>query len=77
MRRTQIYLDEVIYQYLLNESKLTKKTISELIRQNLETSIQLKNHHLAEHAQAFFGLWKDRDIDPSSYVRDLRKDRTI
>ncbi len=40
MRRTQIYLDEEIYAYLKRESKLRKKTISELIREAIKEKIQ-------------------------------------
>ena len=77
MKRTQIYLDEKTFSILEKESKITNKSISELIRE----SINLKYHHntikILKHLNTVFGIWADKKIDVNKYIRNLRKDRKI
>jgi len=77
MRRTQIYLDEEIYAYLKRESSLRKKTISELIREALKEKITNRRKRILKALNEAKGLWKDREINPSEFVRNIREDRTV
>ncbi len=77
MRRTQIYLDEEIYAYLKRESILRKKTISELIREALKEKITNRRKRILKALNEVKGLWKDREINPSEFMRTIREDRTV
>lgn len=77
MHRTQIYLEDEVFQYLENESKIQNLTISELIRRNLRTEISQKQERMQSASEKVFGIWSDRNIDPEEFIRDLRKDRTL
>ena len=71
MKRTQIYLDEDIFQVLKQESHLRKKNISSLIRDTLREKFIKKKHTNAVEESA--GIWKDRNFDVEEYIRNLRK----
>lgn len=75
MRRTQIYLDEEIYERLKAESRIRKVSMSEIIRENLRhmriSDVTRMKRALKETA----GIWRDREFDVEEYVRDVRKDR--
>lgn len=75
MKRTQIYLDEEIYSYLKRESRIRKKTISELIREALKEKMARRKVKLLKALEEVKGIWSDRDIDPTSFVENLREDR--
>ena len=77
MRRTQIYLDEEIYSYLKRESSLKKKTISELIREALKEKMTNRRNRILKALDEVKGLWKDKEINPSTFVRNIREDRTV
>jgi len=77
MRRTQIYLDEEIYAYLKRESRLRRKTISELIREALKEKITNRRKRILKALNEVKGLWKDREINPSEFMRNIREDRTV
>ncbi len=77
MKRTQIYLDEEIYKYLVEESKKTGKSISELIREKLRKEINKNTQKLIENIRKTSGIWKDREFDTESYIRNLRKGNRI
>ena len=77
MKRTQIYLDEEIYKYLVEESKKTGKSISELIREKLRKEINKNTQKLIENIRKTSGIWKDRKFDTESYIRNLRKGNRI
>ena len=71
MKRTQIYLDEDIFQVLKQESKLKKKNISSIIRDTLREKFMKKKS--SDSMDRAAGIWKDREIDPEKYIRNLRK----
>jgi metal-responsive CopG/Arc/MetJ family transcriptional regulator len=75
MRRTQIYLDEEIYAYLKRESRLRKKTISELIREAVKEKIQNRKNKMLSALKEVAGIWKDRDVNPEEFIKTVRKDR--
>jgi len=77
LKRTQIYLDEEIYKYLVEESKKTGKSISELIREKLRKEINKNTQKLIENIRKTSGIWKDREFDTESYIRNLRKGNRI
>ena len=72
MTRTQIYLDEELHKELRLQSKIQKKKISQIIREILRENL-LSDKRSIRSMKEIAGLWKDRDIDPEKYVRDLRK----
>ncbi|HNZ27815.1 MAG TPA: CopG family transcriptional regulator [Spirochaetota bacterium] len=75
MKRTQIYLDEEMFDYLETESKLHSKSISELIRESIKEKIQGRNRNLLKNMKKVFGIWKNHKFDVDEYISDLRKDR--
>lgn len=77
MRRTQIYLDEEIYNYLKRESGLRKKTISELIREALKEKMANRRNKIIKALNEVKGLWKDRELNPPEFVRNIREDRAV
>ncbi|RUM56893.1 MAG: CopG family transcriptional regulator [Persephonella sp.] len=77
MKRTQIYLDEDIYNYLKEESLKTGKTISELIREKIRKEIEQNKNNLLQAIREVAGLWSDRTEDVDNFVRELRKGSRI
>ncbi len=77
MKRTQIYIDEGTYKILEKESKISGKTISELIRESIRSRAQKKANEILRRMEDVYGMWKDREFDAEQYIRDLRKDRTL
>jgi hypothetical protein len=77
MRRTQIYLDETLYDYLRHESEARKKTISDIIRENIRNSMPGNADRIIQSASKVYGVWKDKEIDVDAYVRGTRRDRKI
>jgi metal-responsive CopG/Arc/MetJ family transcriptional regulator len=75
MRRTQIYLEEEIYSYLKRESKLRGKTISELVREAIREKLNRRKEKLLRSLESAAGIWKDRKIEPSEFLRGIREDR--
>ncbi len=73
MHRTQIYLQDDLYETLKARSRNVGVSISELIRRSLEKDI--RQDPVAD-AQAFFDridpLESFADVDPETYVRGLR-----
>ena len=73
MHRTQIYLQDEMYERLKTQSGNIGVSISELIRRSLEKDIQ---QDPAADARAFFERLKPLDsfanIEPERYVRNLR-----
>lgn len=73
MHRTQIYLQDDLYENLKARSRSVGVSISELIRRSLEKDVQ---HDPVADARAFFDrlgpLQSFADVDPETYVRGLR-----
>ena len=77
MKRTQIYIDEDTYKILEKESRITGKSISELIRESIRGKAHRKVDEILRRTEDVYGIWKDREFDVDEYIRDLRKDRTL
>ena len=77
MKRTQIYIDESTYKLLKKESKITGKTISELIRKSIEGKINQRVDEILRRTEIVYGMWKDKRFDVEEYISDLRKDRNV
>ncbi|MGH8655980.1 MAG: CopG family transcriptional regulator [Gammaproteobacteria bacterium] len=73
MHRTQIYLQDELYQQLKARSQSSGLSVSELIRRTLVKDLQARP---AEDARAFFEritpLESFSDVEPKHYVRALR-----
>jgi len=73
MHRTQIYLQDEVYERLRSRSRAQGLSISELIRRAVEKDI---NDEPVVDAEAFFDrltpLESFAHVDPESYVRVLR-----
>jgi predicted CopG family antitoxin len=77
MKRTQIYLDEEIFSILERESKMKKKSISELIRESIHEKYSYNSGKIIKHLNMVFGIWSDKDDDVDTYIRNIRKDRKL
>ena len=77
MRRTQLYLDEDIYQMLRVRARAEKSTISELVRQAVREKYAVDPARRKAALEAVIGIWADRtDLpDTETYVRSIRKDK--
>jgi hypothetical protein len=75
MKRTQIYLDDDIFQVLKKESQLTRKNISSIIRDTLRDKFMKKKYSNAVDETA--GIWKDKDFNVDEYIRNLRTDNRL
>ncbi len=77
MKRTQIYIDEDTFRFLEYEHKIKKKTISEIIRENIKKEILSKSNKIIKKMNMVYGIWKNRKIDVDEYIKNLRKDRKL
>ncbi len=75
MKRTQIYLDEELFDMLEIESREGHKSISELIRDSIYEKYGYRSIVIKKRLESVFGLWKNRKFDTDKYIRELRKDR--
>lgn len=78
MKRTQLYIDEGLFEMLANLSRKQKTTISDLVRKAIEKVYgkSKKKDDFQKALKASFGIWKNRkDLPPTDeYIRHLRKD---
>jgi hypothetical protein len=74
MRRTQLYLDDDLWNALRTRAREQRTTISDLVRQAARERYLDKLDGRREAMQAFVGIRKDRSdlSDPAKYVRELR-----
>lgn len=77
MKRTQIYLDEEIFQFLEKESRIKHKSMSEIIRESIKNKMKSKKDEIVIKMLAVAGLRKKDKSDPDRYIRNLRRDRKI
>jgi hypothetical protein len=79
VRRTQLYLDDDLWQALHVRSRETRTTISELVREAVRERYLSTAAARKEAMTAFAGAWKDRPefADPEAYVRSLRQGRRL
>lgn len=73
MHRTQIYLQDTVYEQLKHKSRLIGVSISELIRRAVEKDL---NKPSSNEARAFFDaltpLQSFSTTEPEQYVGDIR-----
>lgn len=77
MKRTQLYIDEELFQWLLHISREKKTTVSDLVRNALNRVYgqKRKKTDKLKALNEAFGIWKNRkDISSTEeYIRTLRK----
>ena len=80
MRRTQLYLDDDLWNTLHARARSEGTTISALVRQAARERYLGNLDERREAMEAIVGIWKDRTDLPDSteeYVRSLRRDTRI
>ena len=80
MRRTQLYLDDDLWNTLHTRARREGTTISALVRQAARERYLGNLDERREAMEAIVGIWKDRTDLPDSteeYVRSLRRDTRI
>jgi predicted DNA-binding protein len=81
MKRTQIYLEDQQRRKLDQVAKRTRRTVSELIREAIDSryATSPKEDFLAALRAGAFGVWKQRaDLGPTaSYLRRVRRGKRI
>jgi len=75
MKRTQIYLDDTTYTFLKKESRMKKKSMSEIIRESINSRMKANIDNILKRTDDVAGSWKDRKFNIEKYIRDSRKDR--
>lgn len=75
MRRTQLYLDEDLWQALHARARGEGTSISELVRQAARERYLGKMHERGAAMEALVGLRKNRRefSNPTKYIRNLRR----
>jgi 6-phosphogluconate dehydrogenase len=75
VRRTQLYLDEDLWNALHARARAERTTISDLVRQAIQDRYLGKLDERMEAMQAFVGSRKERSktADRAEYVRSLRR----
>ncbi|MGB9205004.1 MAG: CopG family transcriptional regulator [Terriglobales bacterium] len=77
MRRTQLYLDDDLWNALHVRAQRTGTTISNLVRQAARDRYLGNLEERRKAMEGLVGIWKDRTDLPDSteeYVRNLRRD---
>jgi hypothetical protein len=76
MRRTQLYLDDDLWEALHAQAILTRTSVSELVRRAARDRYLGNLEERRAAMMGIVGLWKDRaDIeDTETYIRSLRDD---
>jgi hypothetical protein len=80
MRRTQLYLDDNLWNALHTRARSRKTSISELVREAVRERYLGSRDQRMEAMQEFVGIHKgtagparDKEIDAVEYVRNLRR----
>jgi hypothetical protein len=75
VRRTQLYLDDDLWEALHTQARQSGTTISELVRDAVRIRYLGSLEARKKAMQAVVGLWKSRDeiADSTRYVRNLRR----
>jgi hypothetical protein len=78
MHRTQIYIEEEIFEKIKRESKISGVSVSEFIRISVKKNMQKKSRN---NMGSFFDNLKPlesfKDIVPENYVDNLRSNSRI
>jgi len=75
MRRTQLYLDDHLWNALHARARSRKTSISQLVRDAVRDRYLGKREEQAKAMQEFVGIRKSRSesIDAVEYIRSLRR----
>ncbi len=75
MRRTQLYLDDHLWEALHTHARSRKTSISELVREAMRDRYLSKRDEQAKAMQEFVGIRKNRpeSVDALRYIRSLRR----
>ncbi len=75
MRRTQLYLDEILWDRLRTEARARHTTVSDLVRKALREKYVSSFERRRKAMEAVVGIWKDRtDLpDTDEYIRSMRR----
>ena len=75
MRRTQLYLDDDLWNVLHVRARQSRTTVSELVRQAARERYLGSADTRAKAMQAVVGIWKDRKdmVSGEAYLRGLRR----
>jgi hypothetical protein len=75
MRRTQLYLDDHLWEALHTHARSRKTSISELVREAMRDRYLSKRDEQAKAMQEFVGIRKNRpeSVDALKYIRSLRR----
>jgi metal-responsive CopG/Arc/MetJ family transcriptional regulator len=75
MKRTQLYLDEDLWEALHTRAAIEKTTVSDLVRTAARERYVEDTEKRRGALMGIVGIWKDRtDLpDTETYVRSLRK----
>ena len=75
MKRTQLYLDDDVWETLRVRSRQSGASVSELVRQAVRDKYVTGTENRAQAMQALVGIWKGRAdlVDAQAYVRKLRR----
>jgi hypothetical protein len=75
MKRTQLYLEEDLWEALHARARREKTTISDLVRRAARERYMYTAEQRRADMMAAVGIWKDRTDLPDTeiYVRNLRK----
>ncbi|MGA3373811.1 MAG: CopG family transcriptional regulator [Terracidiphilus sp.] len=76
MKRTQLYLDDDLWNALHARAKLRRTSISELVRTATRERYTVNLEERRAAMMGIVGLWKDRtDLpDTETFIRNLRDD---
>ena len=75
MRRTQLYLDDHLWNALHARARSRKTSVSELVREAVRERYLGKRDEQAKAMQAFVGIRRTRSetVDSVEYIRSLRR----
>ena len=74
MRRTQLYLDDQLWNVLHARARSGKTTVSELVREAVRERYLGNRDERTKAMQEFIGIRKERKpVDAVEYVRGLRR----
>ena len=75
MRRTQLYLDDSLWNVLHERARNRKTTVSELMREAVRERYLGKREERTKAMQEFVGIGKDSSgtSDAMEYIRKLRR----
>jgi hypothetical protein len=75
MRRTQLYIDDHLWNALHTQARSRKTSVSELVREAVRDRYLGKRDEQAKAMQEFVGIRKNRSesLDAVEYVRALRR----